>query len=136
MVYMLGDIDIGWRTVRQEAANQGFEGMVAVAWTLRNRLEYRTRDRWNTLAQVCLDWLQFSGWRESDPTFAPSLVADLDAIGMQCLHALTSALSGATPDPTQGARHYFNPNLVSPKWARGKVPCYRWRDHVFFNDID
>jgi spore germination cell wall hydrolase CwlJ-like protein len=129
-----GDIDIAWRTVFMEAANQGYSGMLAVAWVLKNRRDYRKNDRWATLAQTCLDWLQFSGWRENDPTFAPSQKADLDSVGLLCLRAVTEALT-SNDDPTKGARHYFNPAIVKPSWAKDVTPCYTHRDHVFFNNI-
>ena len=131
-----GDIDYGWRTIKMEAANQGFQGMLAVAWVIRNRMEFRAGDRWATLAQTCLDWLQFSGWREQDATFKPTLSADLDDIGLQCLRALVTALTQSkSDDPTKGARHYFNPGVVNPDWARGKTPCAKIGDHWFYNDV-
>ncbi|TXH55282.1 MAG: cell wall hydrolase [Desulfurellales bacterium] len=134
-ILLPGDIDYGWRTIRMEAANQGDLGMLGVAYVLRNRLEWRRNDRWATLAQVCLDWLQFSEWREADATFLPTLAYVLDATGLRCLNALVTALSGTQPDPTQGARHYFNPKHANPAWARGKAPCVVISDHHFFNNV-
>ena len=136
-----GDLDIGWRTIWMEARSEGYEGMVAVAWVLRNRLEYKAQDRWNTIAQVCLDWLQFSGWRESDNNFKPALTAVLDDVGLPCLRALVEVMStDKALDPTHGARHYYSPKAMppgqpSPGWAMGRKPCATIKGFVMFNDI-
>ncbi len=133
---MPGDLDIAWRTVRQEAAGEPYAGKVAVGWVLRNRVERAPRDRWCTLAQVCLDWLQFSGWREQDPTFAGSLTADLDATGRACLRAVLEALDGDV-DPTKGACHYYAPAVLPtpPSWARGRTPSLVLGGHHFFAGV-
>jgi hypothetical protein len=127
-----GDLDIGWRTVRMESAGESYAGKVAVAHVLINRVNYRQGDRWNTLAQVCLDWLQFSGWREADPTFKAALYADLDLVGIECVRALAEACT--TADTTQGARHY-HARSVSPSWAAGKVPVLDLGAHRFYAGI-
>lgn len=132
-----GDLDIAWRTVWQEARDQGFQGMLGVAWVLRNRRDFKRNDRWNTLAQTCLDWLQFSAWREADPNYLPSLRADLDELGLLCLKAVATVLTAdpAVDDFTHGARHYFNPRLAAPPWAKGHQPCFTHRDHAFYNTV-
>lgn len=131
-----GDLDIAWRTVRQEAAGEPYAGKVAVAWTFRNRLTLRAGDRWATLAQVCLDWLQYSGWRDQDPNLKPSQSADLDALGRDCLRAVLEAF-GSNSDPTNGARHYYAPKVLpdGPKWARGLAPSAVIGGHRFFNNV-
>lgn len=135
-ILMPGDLDIGWRTVWQEARDQGYDGMIAVAWVLRNRLEFRRGDRWATLAQTCMDWLQFSGWREQDANFLPAHRADLDGTGLLCVKALTTVLLAApNSDPTFGSRHYVNPKLAQPGWAYGHKPAVVIGDHAFYNTV-
>ena len=130
-----GDIDTGWRTVWQEARSEGYAGMLAVAWVVRNRLEYKAGDRWGTVAQVCLDWLQFSGWREQDGNFLPAEKAVLDDNGLLCLRALLQAFTtGKSEDPTYGARNY-HAKEITPPWAVGHKPCVVIGRHLFYNDI-
>ena len=136
-----GDLDIGWRTVWMEARGEPYEGKVAVAWVIRNRLEYRIGDRWNTIAQVCLDWLQFSGWRESDPNFMAAQKETLTPVAIDCIRALCEVMNGdKAHDPTHGARHYYAPaampkNTPVPGWAMGQTPAAKIGAHVFFNNV-
>lgn len=137
-ILTIGDLDIAWRTVWQEARNQPYVGKLAVAWVLRNRLEYKPGDRWATLAQVCLDWLQFSGWRDQDKNLQASMVADLDGLGRECLRSVLEAFAGdAKNDPTRGARHYYAPKAMPtpPAWAVGHQPSAIIQDHYFFTGV-
>ena len=137
-ILTIGDLDVAWRTVRQEAANQPYVGKLAVAWTFRNRLEWKSGDRWATLAQVCLDWMQYSGWRDQDPNLKPSQVADLDPLGRDCLRAVLEAFAGKpSDDPSRGARHYYAPKVLPkpPAWAAGREPSAIIADHLFFAGI-
>ena len=47
--------------------------------------------------------------------------------------ASTEALH--TPDNTFGATHYFNPSIVLPPWAKGKVPSITIGQHAFYANI-
>jgi len=133
-----GDFDTGWRTVWMEARDQGDKGMYAVAWVLRNRLERKANDRWATIGQVCLDWLQFSGWRENDPNFKQALVVPLDTLGQRCAIALLRAMSDPrSMDPTGGSCHYYSTKVMKtpPAWAVGKTPVACIGDHAFFAGV-
>lgn len=135
MILTPGDIDVAWRTIWMEARGETYEGMKAVAHVLRNRVNYRQGDRWNTIAQACLDWLQFSGWREADPNFSKALTLTLnDSSARRALRAFLEALDER--DTTQGARHYYAASMPAPpKWAAGKKPCVVIGSHLFFNDV-
>lgn len=135
MILTPGDIDIGWRTVWMEARGEPYEGQKAVAHVLRNRVSHRIGDRWNTIAQACLDWLQFSGWREADPNFSKAMVLTLnDSAARRALRAFLEALDER--DTTQGARHYHAASMApAPSWTRGKQPCARIGGHLFYNDV-
>lgn len=132
----LGDVDIGVRTVWMEARGEPYEGMKAVAHVLLNRVRWKDGDRWNTIAQVCLDWLQFSGWRQADPNFSAALSVNFgDATFRKCYRAFFEAMD--EPDITNGARHYYAPHAVldMPAWAKGLQPCATIGNHVFFNNV-
>lgn len=129
-----GDEDIVMRTIWMEARGEPYEGKLAVAHVIINRA-MAMRGRWNTLAQVCLDPYQFSGWRRADPNLLPALnLRPEDLRAQDCLRAFREAI--ASPhDPTFGAKHYFNPKLANPPWAIGEVPCYTCGNHVFYNTV-
>jgi len=129
-----GDLDIAARTVWQEARGEPYEGMKAVAHVIINRMNFKVGDRWSTIAQVCLDWLQFSAWREADNNFTISQqITPNDRLYRICLRAFLEALEEA--DFTLGARHYVNLSIVTPTWVQGKTPCYKVGAHSFYNNI-
>jgi spore germination cell wall hydrolase CwlJ-like protein len=120
-----------------EARGESLEGQRAVVHVLFNRRDFRRFDRWNCIAQVCLDWLQFSGWRDSDPNFVAAMQVDLNLETART--ALVAFLEGWTEhanglDPTQRARHY-HATSVSPRWANGHTPILALGAHRFYNDV-
>lgn len=130
----LGDLDIATRTIWMEARGESFEGKKAVAHVIINRMNWRPNDRWTCIAQVCLDWLQFSGWRDADPNFKKAQELTFkDSVFLECLHALVEAVR--EPDFTGGCRHY-HAKTVLPKWARFKQPTITIGNHIFYNNID
>lgn len=129
-----GDEDIVMRTIWMEARGESYEGKLAVAHVIINRA-ISGRPRWNTLAQVCLDPYQFSGWRQADGNFLVALnLRPEDLRAQDCLRAFREA-NASLHDPTHGARHYFNPKLANPDWAKGHVPCYKVGNHDFYNTV-
>ncbi|MGH3756111.1 MAG: cell wall hydrolase, partial [Pseudonocardiaceae bacterium] len=60
------DWEVMGRTLYGEARGEPFDGLVAVAWVIRNRAE---SPRWwgRDVKGVCLHPLQFSCWNETDP---------------------------------------------------------------------
>ena len=128
-----GDVDIAMRTVWMEARGEPFEGMVAVMHTIINRVIYREQDKWNTVAQVCLAWLQFSGWREADPNFAAAMELSVNHYqARRASLAVWTALLEA--DTTSGARHYHAVS-IEPYWAKGHEPVLVIAKHCFYNTV-
>jgi N-acetylmuramoyl-L-alanine amidase len=137
------DIDIVARTIYGEARGEGYRGMVAVAWVIRNRVEADLGhdgkpDWWGEgYAGVCLKPWQFSAWNENDPN--RKLLEGLTDLNMHFLTAKEAArdvLEGKVGDPTNMATHYFNPHVVAaPKWAGGKIPCAIIGDHHFYRCV-
>lgn len=114
------DLDYLARTMVKEAGGEGDRGMEAVADVIRNRLNSGRYG--SSIKDVVLAPKQFSPWNEemrgtkADPrTLDPGspLYVKARDIGSR-------VLSGDAEDMTGGATHFFNPELVSPKWARGK----------------
>ena len=65
------DRDILARTLWGEARGEGFDGQIAVAWTIRNRVfDGKAKSWWGEgYAEVCLKPWQFSCWNQNDPNY-------------------------------------------------------------------
>lgn len=133
-----GDIDIAARTVWGEARGEGWGGMVAVAWVLKNRSQRRW-GRGNTLAQVCQQEWQFSCWNPGDPNRAKLFRADeSDGTFLQALGVVLAVVLGHEPDPTGGADHYLTKaayrNAPPEHWCRQYEQTAEIGNHLFFRE--
>lgn len=103
------ELEILARIVKGEAAQCSFEGKVAVAAVVLNRVRH---SRWpNTIKGVAHQPYQFSCYNANVRNrlyWGP--------IPQSCWDAARAALNGQ--DPTSGSTYYFNPYLVKPSWAR------------------
>jgi N-acetylmuramoyl-L-alanine amidase len=135
--YTEHDLDIMARTLFGEAREKDKADAAAIAWVIRNRLEYGI-NRWGrSIANVCQAPMQFSCWNENDPN--RNRIRNASYAGEPWLRACESiaksVLDGKVNDPTVRSTHYHTPD-VAPKWSRGKTPIYTTKGHIFFNDID
>lgn len=123
------DIQILKRTCFGEARDTGPDGIAAQAWSMVNR---HAAGRWYSganYAAMCLlaidpRYPQFDCWLSHDAHGKPiaDWVAtvttdDTDGTMQQCLRAVLAALSGAPPDTTGGATHYFDTSIEAPPWT-------------------
>ena len=127
------------QTVWGEARGEPWEGMIAVAWVIRNRVDTdlgsdRKPDWWGEgYKEVCLKPYQFSCWRDI-PTLYTKTPKDLGA----CYKAAEAVLEGIEEDPTEGATHYHTikkPRWASvwpPKWVKTLTSTVRIGGHVFY----
>lgn len=111
------DIETLARTIYGEARGEGFDGMLAVGWVVKNRM---LEDRWpDTIEKVCKQKAQFSCWNTNDPNLIRlSSVGIDDQAFRQCLRASLEVILGAN-DPTKGANHYLTRGLAEkhpPSW--------------------
>lgn len=128
------DRDYIVRTVLGEAANQSPEGQAAVASVIMNRIG---SGKWgNTAQDVVLAKNQFEPWgarRQELLSINPNSPSYQRTAGL-----VDQIVSGAMPDPTQGATHFFAPKAQAalgrpvPKWAQGQQGM-QIGDHTFFN---
>lgn len=148
------DILVWARTVYGEARGEPYAGKVAVAWSIRNRVEI---DLWNDkkpdwwgegIEGVCKRPGQYDCWRDKDPNrariencgwgwklaeggrrYATNLN---DPAWRECVAIVLEVAAGRIPDPTSHSTHYYNPDLVKePPWAKGKTGI-RIGAHLFF----
>ena len=115
------------QTIAMEAANQLDDdayGQYAVASVIVNR----SRQRGQTLEEVCLARKQFSCW--NDPKWAKTWLDNNYTIKTRW--RASKALKRAILEPIKGVNHYHTVS-VKPCWAKGKTPSYRIGEHLFYN---
>lgn len=129
------EIDIWARTLYGEVRGEPWDGKVAVAWTIRNRVE---KPGWwgRDIVGVCQKPWQFSCWNEKDPNRAQLLAVTVKhPVFRECLAAVAAVAGDLAPDPTKRSTHYYASYIPEPEWAKGKNPAIVIGTHRFFNDV-
>jgi N-acetylmuramoyl-L-alanine amidase len=134
------DRDVLARTLWGEARGEGLAGMVAVAWTIRNRVDDGKDKSWwgEGYAGACQKPYQLSCWNRNDPNY--QFLSGARQIPFrelaQCRIAADQVIGGKVPDPTGGATHYYSTSMSSPpKWVVGAKQTLRLSHHIFFKDV-
>lgn len=103
------------RNIYFESRGESEKGMKAVAWVTLNRVQHKSFP--NSVCGVVHQrggrGCQFSWFCDG----APDRVRH-DESWMRSLKIAMQVLSGQSSDPTHGATHYYNYNMVSPVWGR------------------
>lgn len=136
------DLDVLARTIWGEARNQEWQGMVAVACTVKTRanivLNGVNRNQFGngTISSACLAPKQYSCWNENDPNLPllKNITLESDAIFRQSYAAASAVLIGAVEDITHGATHYHTKE-ISPSWAVGRIPIAEIGKHIFYKGV-
>jgi N-acetylmuramoyl-L-alanine amidase len=117
------ELELFARLVHAESAGEPFEGQVAVAATILNRLE---NERYpNTLSDVIY---QVESGRYQ---YSPVLNGRINQpAGDSAKRAVREALKGW--DPTAGATGFYNPAKTSNAWVRSHPVTTSIGSHVFF----
>jgi spore germination cell wall hydrolase CwlJ-like protein len=134
------DRDILARTLWGEARGESLAGQIAVAWTIRNRVnDGKTKSWWGEgYAGVCQAKYQFSCWNSNDPNFVYLSGAKPIPAGQfaQAQKAADLVMSSAEPDPTGGATHYYAIAMkTAPAWAAKAKQTLKLGGHAFFKDV-
>lgn len=124
-----------------EAEGETDEGMRAVVWVFRNRTRYAhlgMTKQWHPSLtynilfphQASCFWADWSKRERAikNAVAFPERYATAD-------RAAQEALTEKYPDPTHGADHYFNPNIVRPTWAQAFTYTVRIDHHVFYRSV-
>lgn len=112
-------LDIFARLVLSEAGNEPYEGKVAVAAVVLNRVGHQ--DFPDSITEVIFQKSQFAG--VNSPLFNKKPTKD-------CIKAVKDAINGK--DPTNGALYFLNKNEASPSWASEYRFMIRIGDHWFY----
>lgn len=116
-------------TLFGEARGEPIEGIVAVASSIRNRLQLQYRGA-KTYTDVCRAPAQYSCWNTNDPNYATLMQYKQrlengesipDIYFRQCLFIAQGIADWALRDNTRGATHYLSTLLLhserAPLWA-------------------
>lgn len=120
------DIQDVINTLIAEGIGEGEEGMRRIAETILNRGEQRGL----TPAQVVRERAQYTGYSNPGPA---ALRAQQDPASISAAQAAWQLAQGPD-DPTGGANHYWNPNIVNPSWAGGMTQLGTFGNHAFATD--
>lgn len=134
------DRDVLARTLWGEARGESLVGQIAVAWTIRNRVNDGKDKSWwgEGYAGVCQKPYQFSCWNKNDPNY--TYLSGAKQIPFrefaQAQIAADQVLVGKVSDPTGGATHYYAITMPkAPDWAAGAKQTLKLGRHVFFKDV-
>ena len=121
--------------IYREAAGESDLGKIAVAATLRNRVE---KPKWwgKDFYSVATARYQYSALTVKGDAMTVVWPSFSDPVFQRCIQIASGIIEDTIDHPFPGADSYFNPNVVSaPGWAtedryRGKIG-----NHVFY-DVD
>jgi spore germination cell wall hydrolase CwlJ-like protein len=134
------DRDILARTLWGEARGESLVGQIAVAWTIRNRVNDGKEKSWwgEGYAGVCQKPYQFSCWNRNDPnyTYLSGARQIPSREFAQAQIAADQVIAGKVPDPTGGATHYYATTMpTAPAWATKAKQTLKLGRHIFLKDV-
>ncbi|MFS0656502.1 spore cortex-lytic enzyme [Bacillus sp. 179-C3.3 HS] len=112
------DIQLLSQAVYSEARGEPYEGQVAIAAVILNRLNHPTFP--NTIAGVIFEPLAFTAVADGQFYMTPNETAK---------KAVFDAINGW--DPSESAVYYFNPDTATSEWIWGRPQIKRIGKHVF-----
>lgn len=120
------DIQDVINTLIAEGIGEGQEGMRRIAETILNRADQRGM----TPAEVVRQRAQYTGYAAPGPA---AVRAQQNPASISAAQAAWQMAQGPD-DPTGGANHYWNPNIVNPSWAGSMQPLGNYGNHAFATD--
>ena len=106
---MTTDLDWIAMTVWGEARGESFQGKLAVAYVICNRM---TKAQTSACAVVLKPW-QFSFWNTDDPSRHRMQPSFTNADWRDSYKAAAAAYFATLPDPTKGSTSYLNPKVCT-----------------------
>jgi N-acetylmuramoyl-L-alanine amidase len=131
--YLVSETAWAVMTIAQEARSENYQGKLAVAEVIRNRMAQKFFSD-GTVRGTVLKPYQFSGWNSSDPNrISCAGLRNNDPIVLDCLKAWNEAVSKET-NITGNAVSYFAHYIAQPDWAGSKQFEYTCQigAHLFY----
>ena len=135
---LISDEALAVVTIYQEAQGEPYEGKLAVAEVIRNRMQKKYASD-GSVSGTVLKAKQFSGWNSVDPGRVRAAKIDSDdPIVKECIRAWHEASAGS--NTVHGSVLYLNPKDIEqlgwtyPEWALpdSATEVARVGNHVFF----
>ena len=130
---LISDTALAVITIWQEARGESYDGKVAVAEVIRNRMKEKYSSD-GTVAGTVAKPYQFSGWLPKDPSLIPSLkLDDENPIVQECRQAWLEANTNGT-NYAKGALLYLNRAAVPilPNWVKNSDKVAEIGHHTFY----
>lgn len=123
--------------IYHEARGEGDRGMIAVGYVTLNRV--KRSEFPNTVCDVVKEGryrngmpkrhqCQFSWWCDG----RPDTIHKDTPQWKKSLTIAVDVFNGKVSDPTKGATHYFNYNIVSPSWRHQLAHTVVIKNHTFY----
>lgn len=107
---MISDVDWIAMTVKMEAEGEAYQGKLAVAYVIVNRMHEKGR----SASDIVLAPFQFSCWNTKEPTRGRLDDQETNRqVWLDSYKAAWAALYGLQPDPTRGSTSYLNPAVLT-----------------------
>ncbi len=116
--YSSSDVQLIAKVVNGEARGESYEGQVAVASVILNRVKSSSFP--NSVSGVVYQNGAFDAVADGQYNLSPS---------SSCVNAVKDAMNGW--DPTGGAIYYYNPKTATNQWIRSRPIVARIGNHVF-----
>jgi spore germination cell wall hydrolase CwlJ-like protein len=136
----MSKLEILARTIEAEAAQEGYEGMIAVGSVIANRAA--SGKHGDDIEGVILKEGQFSPWNSWTGGAKGEQGKDMLALkpSAKAYKAASAILTGDYTDPTDGATHYVNTAISQPDWLSDmkarKRGTLQIGNHLFGNADD
>ena len=128
---LVSDLALAVITIFQEARGESFQGKIAVAEVIRNRMRMKYSSD-GTVVGTVLRPYQFSGWNTQDPNRIPAMrIDDTDPVVQECVQAWHQSENSSFVGQ---AVLYLNKSIVHPlpNWARDDKEVARIGAHTFY----
>lgn len=122
----MSERDLLAMTLQAESGGEGYEGLLATGAVIANRVS--AKGYGNSFKDVILAPGQFSAWNSVTGYAGGKGGLDMSKIrpSEEAYKVADQVLAGKYESPVGGATHYYNPNVVEPKW--GKSAGGSWQD--------
>lgn len=119
-----------WREARGEPT----EGLVAVGYSIMNRVDRPSWWGFTVLSVVAKKW-QYSSMTDPNDKQLTMWPKDEDSQWQRCLSLAQQIYGKEIPNPAPGADSYFADTIPPPKWADEKKFVVKIGHHSFY-DLD
>lgn len=110
-----------WKGIEGEAVGEGYNGMVAVAFVYRNRIQHNMK-----LGCCALHRKDLNQFIAKQGAKYAKMAKEISQ----------KVFTGDLKDPTNGATHYENVERYGyPRWSKGMIITAKIGSHTFFRKI-